>query len=173
MHSGTLGLNLLVAFNPVRIASQVSLQSEKHLPFGHCCSFGFIINLSTRLTPYEWYNPHPYLKGRCNLLINQYSLGNSFWFPVGGFMQQGSTIAPRALSTRCVSGVWWVRRHPHLRLFTPTANFFIHHSVLTLRIMFSTIKVWDRWLWHWKLVQTLGIFRFKQRFILTTTTKST
>nr|XP_054598209.1 glutamate receptor ionotropic, kainate 4-like [Nothobranchius furzeri] len=22
-------------------------------------------------------------------------------------MQQGSTIAPRALSTRCVSGVWW------------------------------------------------------------------
>lgn len=62
--------------------------------------------LSARLTPYEWYNPHPYLKGRCNLLINQYSLGNSFWFPVGGFMQQGSTIAPRALSTRCVSGVW-------------------------------------------------------------------
>uniref|UniRef100_A0A6Q2XAL1 Glutamate receptor n=1 Tax=Esox lucius TaxID=8010 RepID=A0A6Q2XAL1_ESOLU len=60
-----------------------------------------------RLTPYEWYNPHPCLKGRCNLLINQYSLGNSFWFPVGGFMQQGSTIAPRALSTRCVSGVWW------------------------------------------------------------------
>ncbi|KAG9351467.1 hypothetical protein JZ751_022717, partial [Albula glossodonta] len=59
------------------------------------------------LTPYEWYNPHPCLKGRCNLVINQYSLGNSFWFPVGGFMQQGSAIAPRALSTRCVSGVWW------------------------------------------------------------------
>lgn len=67
-----------------------------------CCLFPH------RLTPYEWYNPHPCLKGRCNLLINQYSLGNSFWFPVGGFMQQGSTIAPRALSTRCVSGVWLV-----------------------------------------------------------------
>uniref|UniRef100_A0AAZ1Y123 Glutamate receptor n=1 Tax=Oreochromis aureus TaxID=47969 RepID=A0AAZ1Y123_OREAU len=66
-----------------------------------------ILFLVARLTPYEWYNPHPCLKGRCNLLINQYSLGNSFWFPVGGFMQQGSTIAPRALSTRCVSGVWW------------------------------------------------------------------
>ncbi|TSQ58047.1 Glutamate receptor ionotropic, kainate 4 [Bagarius yarrelli] len=39
--------------------------------------------------------------------VHLYSLGNSFWFPVGGFMQQGSTIAPRALSTRCVSGVWW------------------------------------------------------------------
>ncbi|KAJ3590359.1 hypothetical protein NHX12_008311, partial [Muraenolepis orangiensis] len=66
-----------------------------------------ILFLVARLTPYEWYNPHPCLKGGCNLLINQYSLGNSFWFPVGGFMQQGSTIAPRALSTRCVSGVWW------------------------------------------------------------------
>ncbi|CDQ59247.1 unnamed protein product [Oncorhynchus mykiss] len=65
-----------------------------------------VLFLVARLTPYEWYNPHPCLKGRCNLLINQYSLGNSFWFPVGGFMQQGSTIAPRALSTRCVSGVW-------------------------------------------------------------------
>ncbi|XP_023817124.1 glutamate receptor ionotropic, kainate 4 isoform X3 [Oryzias latipes] len=66
-----------------------------------------VLFLVARLTPYEWYNPHPCLKGQCNLLINQYSLGNSFWFPVGGFMQQGSTIAPRALSTRCVSGVWW------------------------------------------------------------------
>ncbi|KTF92669.1 hypothetical protein cypCar_00017067 [Cyprinus carpio] len=65
-----------------------------------------VLFLVARLTPYEWYNPHPCLKGRCSLLINQYSLGNSFWFPVGGFMQQGSTIAPRALSTRCVSGVW-------------------------------------------------------------------
>ncbi|KAG7252829.1 hypothetical protein CRUP_010655, partial [Coryphaenoides rupestris] len=42
-------------------------------------------HISTRLyraalTPYEWYNPHPCLKGRCNLLINQYSLGNSFWW---------------------------------------------------------------------------------------------
>ncbi|XP_061683573.1 glutamate receptor ionotropic, kainate 4 isoform X4 [Syngnathoides biaculeatus] len=66
-----------------------------------------VLFLVARLTPYEWYNPHPCLKGRCDLLINQYSLGNSLWFPVGGFMQQGSTIAPRALSTRCVSGVWW------------------------------------------------------------------
>ncbi|XP_005988151.1 glutamate receptor ionotropic, kainate 4 isoform X1 [Latimeria chalumnae] len=66
-----------------------------------------VLFLVARLTPYEWYNPQPCLKGRCNLLVNQYSLGNSLWFPVGGFMQQGSTIAPRALSTRCVSGIWW------------------------------------------------------------------
>ncbi|XP_060035877.1 glutamate receptor ionotropic, kainate 4 isoform X2 [Erinaceus europaeus] len=66
-----------------------------------------ILFLVARLTPYEWYSPHPCAQGRCSLLVNQYSLGNSLWFPVGGFMQQGSTIAPRALSTRCVSGVWW------------------------------------------------------------------
>lgn len=59
-----------------------------------------------RLSPYEWYNPHPCLRERRNLLENQYTLGNSLWFPVGGFMQQGSEIMPRALSTRCVSGVW-------------------------------------------------------------------
>lgn len=59
-----------------------------------------------RLSPYEWYNPHPCLRERKDILENQYTLGNSLWFPIGGFMQQGSEIMPRALSTRCVSGVW-------------------------------------------------------------------
>ncbi|XP_074836753.1 glutamate receptor ionotropic, kainate 5 isoform X2 [Carettochelys insculpta] len=59
------------------------------------------------LSPYEWYNPHPCLRERPPMLENQYTLGNSLWFPIGGFMQQGSEVLPRALSTRCVSGVWW------------------------------------------------------------------
>lgn len=67
----------------------------------------FLIHSSLhRLSPYEWYNPHPCLRARPHILENQYTLGNSLWFPVGGFMQQGSEIMPRALSTRCVSGVW-------------------------------------------------------------------
>ncbi|KAK1805400.1 hypothetical protein P4O66_019716 [Electrophorus voltai] len=66
-----------------------------------------ILFLAARLSPYEWYNPHPCLRECRDLLENQYTLGNSMWFPVGGFMQQGSEIMPRALSTRCVSGVWW------------------------------------------------------------------
>ncbi|KAM4824969.1 glutamate receptor ionotropic, kainate 5 [Thomomys bottae] len=66
-----------------------------------------VLFLAARLSPYEWYNPHPCLRARPHLLENQYTLGNSLWFPVGGFMQQGSEIMPRALSTRCVSGVWW------------------------------------------------------------------
>ncbi|XP_041091065.1 glutamate receptor ionotropic, kainate 5-like [Polyodon spathula] len=66
-----------------------------------------VLFLAARLSPYEWYNPHPCLQDRRDILENQYTLGNSLWFPVGGFMQQGSEIMPRALSTRCVSGVWW------------------------------------------------------------------
>ncbi|CAK6979417.1 glutamate receptor ionotropic%2C kainate 5-like isoform X2 [Scomber scombrus] len=66
-----------------------------------------VLFLAARLSPYEWYNPHPCLRERRDVLVNQYTLGNSLWFPVGGFMQQGSEIMPRALSTRCVSGVWW------------------------------------------------------------------
>lgn len=67
-----------------------------------------------RLSPYEWYNPHPCLRERRDILENQYTLGNSLWFPVGGFMQQGSEVMPRALSTRCVSGVWFVPRRNFL-----------------------------------------------------------
>ncbi|NXC07673.1 GRIK5 protein, partial [Orthonyx spaldingii] len=65
-----------------------------------------VLFLAARLSPYEWYNPHPCLRER-PLLENQYTLGNSLWFPVGGFLQQGAEVLPRALSTRCVSGVWW------------------------------------------------------------------
>ncbi|KAG9355790.1 hypothetical protein JZ751_000632, partial [Albula glossodonta] len=66
-----------------------------------------VLFLAARMSPYEWYNPHPCLRERKDMLENQYTLGNSLWFPIGGFMQQGSEIMPRALSTRCVSGVWW------------------------------------------------------------------
>ncbi|XP_023380499.1 glutamate receptor ionotropic, kainate 5 [Pteropus vampyrus] len=53
------------------------------------------------------HRPQRTLSEQSIILENQYTLGNSLWFPVGGFMQQGSEIMPRALSTRCVSGVWW------------------------------------------------------------------
>ncbi|XP_058679103.1 glutamate receptor ionotropic, kainate 5 [Ammospiza caudacuta] len=66
-----------------------------------------VLFLAARLSPYEWYNPHPCLRERPGLVQNQYTLGNSLWFPVGGFLQQGAEVLPRALSTRCVSGVWW------------------------------------------------------------------
>ncbi|KAM7413305.1 hypothetical protein PAMA_020610 [Pampus argenteus] len=100
----------VIDFSKPYMTLGISIMYRVHLKSTTCYllrSTGAAVPNHELLTPYEWYNPHPCLKGRCNLLINQYSLGNSFWFPVGGFMQQGSTIAPRALSTRCVSGVWW------------------------------------------------------------------
>ncbi|KAI5739282.1 hypothetical protein M8J77_017278 [Diaphorina citri] len=58
-----------------------------------------------RFSPYEWHNPHP-----CDvdndLVQNQFSMSNSFWFTIGTLMQQGS-LNPKATSTRIVGGIWW------------------------------------------------------------------
>ncbi|KAI3361544.1 hypothetical protein L3Q82_013687 [Scortum barcoo] len=62
--------------------------------------------MAARFSPYEWYNPHP-----CNpdsdVVENNFTLLNSFWFGVGALMQQGSELMPKALSTRIVGGIWW------------------------------------------------------------------
>ncbi|XP_067946390.1 glutamate receptor ionotropic, kainate 2-like [Watersipora subatra] len=58
-----------------------------------------------RVSPYEWKNPHA-----CNpdsdTLENEFTMLNSFWFAMGSLMLQGSEVAPRASSTRIISGVW-------------------------------------------------------------------
>ncbi|XP_049819223.1 glutamate receptor ionotropic, kainate 2 isoform X4 [Aethina tumida] len=59
-----------------------------------------------RFSPYEWHNPHP-----CDIenevVKNQFSMANSFWFTIGTLMQQGSDLNPKATSTRIVGGIWW------------------------------------------------------------------
>ncbi|XP_024938377.1 glutamate receptor ionotropic, kainate 2 isoform X3 [Cephus cinctus] len=59
-----------------------------------------------RFSPYEWNNPHPCHSGP-EIVENQFSLANSFWFTIGTLMQQGSDLNPKATSTRIVSGIWW------------------------------------------------------------------
>ncbi|XP_011500150.1 PREDICTED: glutamate receptor ionotropic, kainate 2-like [Ceratosolen solmsi marchali] len=59
-----------------------------------------------RFSPYEWSNPHPCHSGS-EIVENQFSLANSFWFTIGTLMQQGSDLNPKATSTRIVSGIWW------------------------------------------------------------------
>merc|ERR1719264_1484339 len=49
--------------------------------------------LLARLTPFE--------------LENELTLHNCFWHNWGSLMQQGSDIAPKAISTRMVAGMWW------------------------------------------------------------------
>lgn len=59
-----------------------------------------------RLSPGEWTNPYPCIE-EPEFLVNQLSLRNCFWFNCGAIMQQGSEIAPLAISTRMVAGMWW------------------------------------------------------------------
>ncbi|XP_017769340.1 PREDICTED: glutamate receptor ionotropic, kainate 2-like [Nicrophorus vespilloides] len=70
----------------------------------------FIVSISLfimgRLCTSEWTNPYPCIE-EPDFLINQFSLRNSFWFTIGSLMQQGTEIAPIAVSTRMVAGMWW------------------------------------------------------------------
>ena len=52
-----------------------------------------------RFSPYEWDNPYPCIE-EPEEVENQFSLANSFWFTIGSLMQQGSDVAPIAISTR-------------------------------------------------------------------------
>jgi ionotropic glutamate receptor len=47
-----------------------------------------------RFSPYEWNNPHPCHSG-AEIVENQFSLANSFWFTIGTLMQQGSDLNPK------------------------------------------------------------------------------
>ncbi|KAK7907724.1 hypothetical protein WMY93_016336 [Mugilogobius chulae] len=68
-----------------------------------CLGVSCVLFVIARFSPYEWYNPHP-----CNpdsdVVENNFTLLNSFWFGVGALMQQGSELMPKALSTRIVGG---------------------------------------------------------------------
>uniref|UniRef100_A0A1I8FHQ3 PBPe domain-containing protein n=1 Tax=Macrostomum lignano TaxID=282301 RepID=A0A1I8FHQ3_9PLAT len=59
-----------------------------------------------RFSPFEWYNPHA-CHPDSDVVENQFNITNSLWFTIGSLMQQGSEMAPRANSTRIVSGSWW------------------------------------------------------------------
>ncbi|KAJ3640718.1 hypothetical protein Zmor_027262, partial [Zophobas morio] len=59
-----------------------------------------------RLCQEEWTNPYPCIE-EPEFLVNQFSLQNSGWFAAGALMQQGTEIAPIAVSTRMVTGMWW------------------------------------------------------------------
>ncbi|KAK9498544.1 hypothetical protein O3M35_003153 [Rhynocoris fuscipes] len=65
-----------------------------------------LLFILARFSPYEWENSHQCNDGS-DMLENQFSLLNSLWFTIGSLMQQGSDIAPKAVSTRMVAGMWW------------------------------------------------------------------
>lgn len=53
-----------------------------------------ILYLVGRMSPYEWENPNPCQTDE-NVLQNNFSLVNSFFFTIGSLMQQGSDLNPK------------------------------------------------------------------------------
>ncbi|XP_076271919.1 glutamate receptor ionotropic, kainate 2 [Rhynchophorus ferrugineus] len=66
----------------------------------------FTLFVMARFSPYEWNNPHPCHQDS-DIVENQFSVSNSFWFITGTFLRQGSGLNPKATSTRIVGGIWW------------------------------------------------------------------
>ncbi|XP_074099238.1 kainate-type ionotropic glutamate receptor subunit 1D isoform X7 [Cotesia typhae] len=65
-----------------------------------------LLFILARFSPYEWENPSP-CNAQPEVCENEFTLLNSLWFTIGSLMQQGSDIAPKAVSTRMVAGMWW------------------------------------------------------------------
>lgn len=54
----------------------------------------FALFVMARFSPYEWKNPHPCYK-QMDIVENQFSISNSFWFITGTFLRQGSGLNPK------------------------------------------------------------------------------
>ncbi|XP_017490329.1 PREDICTED: glutamate receptor ionotropic, kainate 1-like, partial [Rhagoletis zephyria] len=65
-----------------------------------------ILFIVGRMSPYEWENPNPCQQDD-DVLENNFSLTNSFFFTIGSMMQQGSELTPKAMSTRAVAAIWY------------------------------------------------------------------
>ena len=52
----------------------------------------FTLFVMARFSPYEWNNPHP-CDTENDVMENQFSISNSFWFITGTFLRQVSTLA--------------------------------------------------------------------------------
>lgn len=54
----------------------------------------FTLFVMARFSPYEWNNPHPCHQDS-DIVENQFSVSNSFWFITGTFLRQGSGLNPK------------------------------------------------------------------------------
>ncbi|KAG5331039.1 GRIK1 protein, partial [Acromyrmex charruanus] len=54
----------------------------------------FTLFVMARFSPYEWNNPHPCV-AESDVVENQFTVSNSFWFITGTFLRQGSGLNPK------------------------------------------------------------------------------
>lgn len=52
------------------------------------------IYIVARFSPYEWHSPSPCQDNK-EVMQNDFTLSNSFWFTIGTLMQQGSDLNPK------------------------------------------------------------------------------
>ncbi|XP_064636089.1 glutamate receptor-like isoform X2 [Lineus longissimus] len=57
----------------------------------------------SRVSPTEWIVEKALYS---ETLLNEFGFGNSLWYALGAFMQQGGDAAPRSMSGRVVASVW-------------------------------------------------------------------
>lgn len=65
-----------------------------------------LLFILARMVPDEWDCPYPCIE-EPEELENSFTLFNSLWFIIGTLLCQGGDIAPKAVSTRIVAGIWW------------------------------------------------------------------
>ena len=87
----------------------------------------FTLFVMARFSPYEWNNPHPCL-AESDVVENQFTVSNSFWFITGTFLRQGSGLNPKVHSTRC--STTWTTSIVFLRVLTnrTVGTSFIRHA---------------------------------------------
>jgi len=79
-----------------------------------------------RFSPYEWKNPHPCVADS-DVMENQFSMANSFWFTIVTLMHQGCDLNPKVyISNLTIFSV---------SLSLSRSLFFLYHFYTTLDIM--------------------------------------
>ncbi|XP_054273168.1 glutamate receptor ionotropic, kainate 2-like [Macrosteles quadrilineatus] len=96
-----------------------------------------LLFVMARISPREWTNPYPCIE-EPKMLENQFSLNNSLWFTLGSIMQQGSEIAPVAMSTRMVAGIWWF--FTLIMVSSYTANLAAFLTIESTQPKFRTVE---------------------------------
>ncbi|XP_044590291.1 glutamate receptor ionotropic, kainate 3-like isoform X2 [Cotesia glomerata] len=74
--------------------------------FGALFFTSLIAFIIGRICSPEWNNPYPCVENPTEL-ENQWTFSNCLWFTIGSIMQQGSEVAPIAISTRMLATAWW------------------------------------------------------------------
>ncbi|XP_055959046.1 glutamate receptor isoform X1 [Patella vulgata] len=95
-----------------------------------CTAFAFIgvsvvLFLVSRFSVVEWQ-----VEGGDKKLHNDFTIGNSMWFSLGAFMQQGCDVLPKSVSGRMVTSVWWF--FTLIIISSYTANLAAHLTFMRL-----------------------------------------